>query len=145
MLTLHYCLALNTGATWRHGPHQLAKKSITTRHSPASAVRNFENSSWNINKPNKWVIPISYTQGAWDSGKICILIRFIFIKGEHHNPFTPESDQCQNSPAASQGILHHTVWRTWLFIAYLRLLAGSPLGRRAQSLRAHLACQQAIA
>ena len=34
------------------------------------------------------------------------------------NPFTPESDQCQNSPAASQEIWHHAVWRTWLFIAY---------------------------
>ena len=34
------------------------------------------------------------------------------------NPFTPESDQCQNSPTASQEIWHHTVWRTWLFIAY---------------------------
>ena len=34
------------------------------------------------------------------------------------NPFTPESDQCQNSPAASQEIWHHTVWRIWLFIAY---------------------------
>ena len=34
------------------------------------------------------------------------------------NPFNPESDQCQISPAASQEIWHHTVWRTWLFIAY---------------------------
>ena len=34
------------------------------------------------------------------------------------SPFTPESDQCQNSPAASPEILHHTVRRTWLFIAY---------------------------
>ena len=34
------------------------------------------------------------------------------------NPFTPESDQFQISPAASPEILHHTVWRTWLFIAY---------------------------
>ena len=33
------------------------------------------------------------------------------------NPFTPESDQCQISPAASPEILHHTVRRTWLFIA----------------------------
>ena len=32
------------------------------------------------------------------------------------NPFTPESDQCQISPAASPEILHHTVWITWLFI-----------------------------
>ena len=34
------------------------------------------------------------------------------------NPFTPKSDQCQISPAASPKILHHTVWRTWLFIVY---------------------------
>ena len=40
------------------------------------------------------------------------------LRGERVNPFTPESDQCQNSPAASQEIWHHTVWRTWLFIAY---------------------------
>ena len=45
------------------------------------------------------------------------------LRINHHrkfrvNPFTPESDQCQNSPAASQEIWHHTVWRTWLFIAY---------------------------
>ena len=37
---------------------------------------------------------------------------------EAFNPFTPKSDQCQISPAASPEILHHTVWRTWLFIAY---------------------------
>ena len=34
------------------------------------------------------------------------------------NPFTPKSDQCQISPGASAEILHPTVWRTWLFIAY---------------------------
>ena len=34
------------------------------------------------------------------------------------NPFTPKSDQFQISPAASPAILHDTVWRTWLFIAY---------------------------
>ena len=34
------------------------------------------------------------------------------------NPFTPKSDQFQISPANSPEILHHTVWRTWLFIAY---------------------------
>ena len=28
------------------------------------------------------------------------------------------SDQCQISPAASPAILHDTVWRTWLLIAY---------------------------
>ena len=30
----------------------------------------------------------------------------------------PKSDQVQISPVASPVILHHTVWRTWLFIAY---------------------------
>ena len=34
------------------------------------------------------------------------------------NTFTPKSDQVQISPVASPVILHHTVWRTWLFIAY---------------------------
>ena len=34
------------------------------------------------------------------------------------DPFTPKSDQCQVSPAASPEILHRTAWRTWLFIAY---------------------------
>ena len=39
-------------------------------------------------------------------------------KTESLTPFTPKSDQCQISPAASQEIWHHTVWRTWFFIAY---------------------------
>ena len=33
-------------------------------------------------------------------------------------PPTPKSDQFQISPAASPEILYHTVWRTWLFMAY---------------------------
>ena len=37
---------------------------------------------------------------------------------QEFNPFTPESDQRQNSPAASQEMWHHIEWRTWLFIAY---------------------------
>ena len=35
------------------------------------------------------------------------------------HPFTPKSDQCQLSPAASPVILCHTLWRTWLFISLL--------------------------
>ena len=34
------------------------------------------------------------------------------------NPFTPKSDQFQISPAASPEISHHTVWRTWISIAF---------------------------
>ena len=47
-----------------------------------------------------------------------LLLIDIYAWTAHLNPFTPESDQCQISPAASQEIWHHTVWRTWLFIAY---------------------------
>ena len=36
------------------------------------------------------------------------------------NPFTPEGDEVQTSPAASPVIIHHTLWRTWLFTALLR-------------------------
>ena len=46
-------------------------------------------------------------------GKHCIPALLVLI-----NPFTPKSDQCQISPAASPETLRHTVWRTWLFIAY---------------------------
>ena len=34
------------------------------------------------------------------------------------NPFTSKNEQFQISPAASAETLHHTVCRTWLFIAY---------------------------
>ena len=34
-----------------------------------------------------------------------------FTKHIMFNPFTPESDQCQISPAASASILHNIVWR----------------------------------
>ena len=42
---------------------------------------------------------------------LCTLFSFFY-------PFTPKSDQCQISPAASPEIEHHTQWRTWLFITY---------------------------
>ena len=45
-------------------------------------------------------------------------LKSINFRSERVTPFTPKGDQCQISPAASTGILHHTVWRTWLFIAY---------------------------
>ena len=49
----------------------------------------------------------------------CIQLLFHAVYVENCvNPFTPESDQYQISPAASSEIWHHTVWRTWLFIAY---------------------------
>ena len=42
------------------------------------------------------------------------MITFIFL----YTPSTPKSDQFHISRAASTPILHHTVWRTWLFMAY---------------------------
>ena len=46
-----------------------------------------------------------------------------WIRGSADNlkafkPFTPKRDQFQISPAASPVTLYHTVWRTWLYIAY---------------------------
>ena len=49
---------------------------------------------------------------------ICPSVSFMCFGVIRLNPFTPESDQCQIYPAASQEILHHTVRRTWLFLAY---------------------------
>ena len=62
----------------------------------------------NFQRWNAWFAFLSNTQNR----NIIVSDHVLF------NPFTPESDQCQNSPAASQEIWHHTVWRTWLFIAY---------------------------
>ena len=45
-------------------------------------------------------------------------IACLTLKRKTRSPFTLKSDQFQNSPAASQEIWNHTVWRTWLFIAY---------------------------
>ena len=47
---------------------------------------------------------------VWDCDKLCSIY-------ESH-PFAPKSDQCQIPPTAAPEILHHTLWRTWLFIAY---------------------------
>ena len=41
-----------------------------------------------------------------------------FLRSHRLNPFTPNGDQFQISPSASPEILHHIVWRIWLFIAY---------------------------
>ena len=41
----------------------------------------------------------------------------ISSKHRFFNPFIPNNDKFQISPAASPEILHHTVRRTWLFIA----------------------------
>ena len=45
-------------------------------------------------------------------------IRIRFVMATTVSTATPKSDQFQISPAASEEILHHTVWRTWLFIPY---------------------------
>ena len=57
---------------------------------------------------------------AWWPACMVFTVAYVWCSSHKSilNPFTPESDQCQNSPAASKEIWHHTVWRTWLFIAY---------------------------
>ena len=49
--------------------------------------------------------------------RVCVFV-FDGVEPVSINPCTPKGDQCQISPAASPEISHHTVWRTWLFIAY---------------------------
>ena len=48
----------------------------------------------------------------------CLCFDFNYFDLFRYITFTPKSDQVQISPVASPVILHHTVWRTWLFIAY---------------------------
>ena len=57
-------------------------------------------------------IIMNHSKHRLETGWLCWWLDRIF------NPFTPESDQCQISPPAPPEILHHTVRRTWLFIAY---------------------------
>ena len=67
-----------------------------------------------------WIVFTTLPLGKWPM-KSAYLTRkstSLRLSNRVFDPFTPESDQCQNSPAASQEIWHHTVWRTWLFIAY---------------------------
>ena len=76
---------------------------------------------------NAWRWPSTSSQWCEQDQKSLVVTVLHTVKmhsaklRNHHNPFTPESDQCQNSPAASQKIWHHTVWRTWLFIAYTQM------------------------
>ena len=49
---------------------------------------------------------------VWPAGRTGLTVD-VFV-----NHFTPMSDQFQISPAASPEIVRHTVWRTWVFIAY---------------------------
>ena len=44
------------------------------------------------------------------------ILKYGFQVGNY--PFHSQGDQRQRSPPASLEISHHTVWRTWLFIAY---------------------------
>ena len=63
-----------------------------------------------------WYLRSSLEQGP--KSKRIFLNRVSYFPDYSLNPFTPESDQCQIFPAASPEIVHHTVSRTWLFIAY---------------------------
>ena len=62
-----------------------------------------------------WV-PNSFHNDRWNRQFGHVTFRIVLVK---HLPRIYELiDQFQITPAASPDILHHTVWRTWLFIAY---------------------------
>ena len=50
--------------------------------------------------------------------RVCVFPIPPFNQEDHIYPFTRKSDRFQISPAASPEVLHYTVWRTWLLIAY---------------------------
>ena len=85
------------------------RKSYPGRHITSRHVMPRHVTSCHVTIPRRAVLSISA------SG---LSLRKLGITCGVNPSFTPESDQCQNSPTASQEIWHHTVWRTWLFIAY---------------------------
>ena len=70
-----------------------------------AVIRTRWTDSWPGRKMEEWL--------SFDSQSLCTIYLLVMI-----NPFTHKSDQLQISPTASPGILHHTVWRIWIFIAY---------------------------
>ena len=71
--------------------------------------------SWIFRVGHYRVVVATGTGAGW---WVCMCFQATLATKSCVNPFTPKSDQCQLSPAASPVILHHTVRRTWLFIAY---------------------------
>ena len=69
--------------------------------------------------PTKSFIPAdNFRQQAAHCCRKCVELFVRKVETLRINPLIPKSDQYQISPAASPEILHHTVWRIWLFIAY---------------------------
>ena len=52
------------------------------------------------------------------SSVACAFGCYRYLTQKRTQSYHRKSDQSPISPAASPEILHHTVWRTWLFIAY---------------------------
>ena len=73
-----------------------------------------------------WLLEERLQDGQQVAVHVCDVQRARYRRDEPHcavpHPHVlKNTDQFKISPAASPGILHHTVWRTWLFIAYYRL------------------------
>ena len=63
-------------------------------------------------------LPHSYLSLLRDWENVRFELENLSLSRESSCLFTPKSDQFQISPAVSPEVLHHTVCRTWLFIAY---------------------------
>ena len=70
-------------------------------------------SSWVLSLVNSYNVGDRWWLG-WENLPVFIDITTITTV----SLFISKSDQVRISPVASPVILHHTVWRTWLFIAY---------------------------
>ena len=121
---LVYCKKENSKATvhakvlhslyYQHKDHRIMRYNLT-KELKKEKEEKFDGSKWEARTCTYEVLSQSLMVTSTSMKQLCGLIA---NKHSQVNPFTPESDQCQISPAASQEIWHHTVWRTWLFIAY---------------------------
>ena len=112
--------------SWGQMPHSRERERCQMPEGGGGG--NVDVSNWSAHKPYGYVPPKGNHFRAflvWNSDAEKTLFKeetdtcsLMFSCYYPCNPFTPESDQCQISPAASPEIVHHTVWRTWLFIAY---------------------------
>ena len=112
-------------------PHRVSKASAFNPFTSESDQFSLSASSEILHQTSwrTWLF-IAYSDERWLYNQLSLPHLYISPKrlwvctffslgfSETVNPFTPKNDQFQISPAASLAILHHTVWRTWLFIAY---------------------------
>ena len=118
-------LARNHSVVWiRPRSHITIKKKLARVGSNWLRWPNDENCASSWAKIWAWSSSqLDPTRAKWVAkryptpSKLCTWLELVWVGRPGLNPFAPRSDQFHISPTASPEMLHHTVWRTWLFIA----------------------------